>query len=158
MASIGTGTEESFCYYWVHGAIPNRTEIKRQTDGVTKVSISGHEYCFNIDYRDKRILFCFDGDIPSGGLTKASAIIRVLDNIPLVCNLSTAYKKNSELEENPLYEIKHGMLAEQKTKRFFILLPSGVSVFRRFKTTSLEPCYIILNVYNKEVKLTSSSY
>lgn len=149
--------QNSFCYHWIQNCAHGKFEIRRKDDGLVEVVIGLALYNLDIDIRDTRVLICFDGQIPSGGLPKGSTVIRSEVNPILVCDLARVYKKRDPEEEEPLYTIK-GKKAEQETTRYFILLQTGRAVFRMFKTDTLQPRYLSVDVRDGCAEFSTSSY
>jgi len=148
-----------FCYYWIQNGGRGKSEVRRESDEVVRVLIAPGVYNLDIDVRDTRTLVCFDGTIPSGGLPKGSTVIHIEENPRLFCDLERVYKKRDDAEENPLYAVKveEGEVI-QETKRYFVLLLSGRAVFRMFKTDTLQPKYLAVDVKDGVAEFSTSSY
>ncbi len=150
------GTEK-FCYHWIQNAVHGKSEFRRKDDDLVEVNVGLALYNLDVDIRDSRVLVCFDGNIPSGGLPKGSTVIRTEVNPILVCDMARVYKKRDENEDDPLYTTI-GTKAEQETTRYFVLLQSGRATFRMFKTDTLQPRYLSVDVREGFAEFSTSSY
>jgi hypothetical protein len=155
---------EVFCYHSLHNAVHGKNEIRRLDDNRIVVYIpetglyAANDYGLRIDVRDPRVLVCFDGDIPSGGLPKGSTVI---SSTPFLhgpsCHVAKVYKQRSEYEDKPSYEISRDT-AYQDLHRRFVLLKTGRAIFRKYKDDSLQPKYLIVDVHNGFAEFSTSSY
>lgn len=154
--------EEIFCYHHLHSAVGGRTAVQRINNAYVLVILGKIKtlYSLQIDIEDERVLFCFDGGLPSGGLPKGSDIIlRAIPPIPHHCHISRVYMPRSEYEDPPLYSIK-GDIASQEIFRYFILFRTGDScaLIRKYKATTLEPEYLAVTVKDGEIHYIPTSY
>ncbi len=166
-AGVEPVTKDCFCYHHLQNAAHGKVQIIRVNSIPCEVDVSlpldeVKSYTLYIDIRDPRVLVCFDGDIPSGGLPKGSSVLMTLPVVsgmatsPLTCHIAKAYKRRGE-NEDPLRYIVTGDTARQLIKRHFILLKSGRAVFRKYRET-LQPVYLIVDVHNGVAEFSTSSY
>lgn len=157
---------QRFCYHHLQNSIHGKVNAKRVNNvpGDVNVSLPNDmiESCtIQINPRDKRVLVCFDGDIPSGGLPKGSTVLMTLPVMsrlatsPLTCHTANVYKQRDSREDKPRYTVV-GNQAQQLIKRHFILLKTGRAIFRKYKET-LQPTYLIVDVKNGIADFSTSS-
>jgi hypothetical protein len=153
--------EATFCYHSLHNQVHGKSEIVRLDEKRVVVDLPcslSPEHGLRIDIRDPRVLVCFDGDIPSGGLPKGSTVIH---STPFLhgpsCHVAKVYKQRSEYEDKPLYEVGRDT-AYQNLHRRFVLLKTGRAIFRKYKDDTLQPKYLIVDVHNGFAEFSTSSY
>lgn len=158
-------TSNRFCYHYLQNDVHGKVVVERINDHEVRVSLPHdmiRSYVLNVSVKDPRVLVCFDGDIPSGGLPKGSTVLLKLPTIseraisPLTCNIAVAYKKRHPSEESSRYTIMDEKAA-QPISRHFILLKTGRALFRKYKKT-LQPVYLIVDVRNSMAEFSTSSY
>jgi hypothetical protein len=161
MKEIKTG----FCYHHLHDSAHGKSIAKRVNGREVDVSLPNDKirsYTLYIDVRDPRVLICFDGDIPSGGLPKGSTVlmsvpvVSTLVSSPISCHMAKVYKRREPDEDPPLYSIV-GDRAEQKLYHRFVLLKTGRAIFRKY-TNSLQPKYLIVDIHDGIAEFSTSSY
>ena|ERR1035437_5017204 len=150
--------EGVFCYYHLHNATHGKSKIERMDDKIVQVSLPGsmRVYGLGVDVRDPRVLVCFDGDIPSGGLPKGSTVVGSFFRDAVFCHRAGVYKQRSEHEDCPGYLLA-GDSASMNIYRRFVLLKTGRAIFRKY-TESLQPKYLIVDVHNGVAEFSTSSY
>jgi hypothetical protein len=153
--------KEAFCYHSLHNQVHGKSKIVRLDDKRVVFNLPYllmPEIGLHIDIRDPRVLVCFDGDIPSGGLPKGSTVI---NSTPFLhgpsCHVAKVYKQRSEYEDKPLYEIGRDT-AYQNLHRRFVLLKTGRAIFRKYKDDTLQPKYLIVDVHDGYAEFSTSSY
>lgn len=158
-------TGDRFCFYHLHNPSHGKVIAKRVNPEEVEVTLPDERlriHTLPVDARDFRILVCFDGDIPSGGLPKGSTVLMELPVVsssvtsPLVCHMEKAYKQRHVTEDPPRYAVR-GNQAEQPITRYFVLLKTGRAVFRKYKKT-LQPVYLIVDVHDGIAEFSTSSY
>jgi len=150
---------ERFCYHYLNNEQHGKALVDRINDQQVIVDLSTHGvYDLDIDVRDKRVLICFDGGIPSGGLPKGSTVI-MASRLPqnLSCDMKRVYKKRSPYEEEEYYIVR-GSQAVQALWRNFILLKTARAVFRMYRPDTLQPRYLIVDVHDGIAEFSTSSY
>lgn len=166
-AGVEPESNDRFCYHHLQNAVHGKVLTKRVNSipGEVDVSLPNdriQSYTLYIDIRDPRVLICFDGDIPSGGLPKGSTVLMTIPVVselvtsPLTCHTAKVYKQRDKNEDPPRYTVT-GDKAEQPIKRHFVLLKSGRVIFRKYKKT-LQPVYLIVDVHNGVAEFSTSSY
>lgn len=153
-------TKEVFCYHHLHNMAHGKSAIERVSDTTIRTTLpdSGELiYELSVDVRDPRVLVCFDGDIPSGGLPKGSTVVSSWAGSPIFCRDAKVYKQRSPDEDSPLYTITD-CRAEQKLYRRFVLLQTSRAIFRKYKADTLQPKYLIVDVHDGFVEFSTSSY
>jgi len=148
--------EDRYCYHHLSGSIHGKLLTKRIDDGNISLSFADRDYELRVDARDKRVLVCFDGAIPWGGLPLGSTVLLCSLLPELSCHISDVYQKRSIYEENSSYELD-GMRAVQCQCRFFVLLRSCRAVFRKYKIDTLQPKYLIVDVHDDFAEFSTGS-
>jgi len=159
--------EPRFCYHHLQHAIHGKVITRRINNipGEVELTLPNDKiksYVLRIDARDPRVLVCFDGDIPSGGLPKGSTVLMTLPVVsklatsPITCHVAKVYKQRHRSEDLPRYIIT-GEQAEQAIIRHFVLLKTGRAIFRKYKAT-LQPVYLIVDVHDGIAEFSTSSY
>ena len=124
--------------------------------------LSQRKYSVDVDPRDRRALFVFDGDTPWGGLPRSAQEIRQEEILTSLVRIENVRKPRKEEEAPPaqmtrqkaeVIDMKRSRNGTRKVNsivvvRRFLLLPCGNTLVRRYEKDTLRPIYTMIEVAN----------
>jgi len=137
-------------FHYLHEQVIGSTRYERIDSQVVECILDREleSYRLSVDESDKRVLVAFDGELLFGGLPKNAHIVRCQTLGAVACDFASMQKNQdnhhiyTQAESN--YHIGNKVTVD--IWRYFILLPNGMAVVRKYKDEDLSPIYVIINV------------
>ena len=153
--------QEVTVHHFLHNNVYGKTKATRLSNKAILIHLPdldgrGEDFVMDMDIRDKRTVFVFDGDVPNGSIPKRAAIAR-RTNLGLLIVPVENVRLKKEGEEQPPFHIV-GRFAELPLYRNFLLLPGSRSIGRLYRTKSPSPRYLIIEVDKKSGRDKVNTY
>ena len=131
-------------------AYPYSRDNSRTVRLVLPNLVSEEEYVLPYDERDRRALVVFDGDMPWNGLPRNGAVVQ-RDLLGIVPVGTVHVRKRRTFEEEPPKNLSFADPSEAHLalQRWFLLLPGGAALVRRYRPESLAGQYALVEVMHR---------